>query len=650
MTENSNSIDAPAISIGFTGICWPSFSTAYADRRASATAAAAEPERDPEPQALREGGERLVEEHGLEALAVDGREAGPAKAAPLPAAIADGHPGAHEFVPGFCSSLQTSQNLTTNSTATARIAVIPSRTSRFTGAISITTVASTHVSAVATRAPITPPGAASSVVARPARGERAQQDRDQQHDLDSLAGLVEAEVRALRAQISPHFIYNSLGAIASFVRTDPERASDLLLEFADFTRYSFRRHGEFTTLADELRSVEQYLLLEQARFGERLRVVLRIAPEVLPVQVPFLSLQPLVENAVKHGLEGRAEGGTITVVASDLDRECEISIEDDGAGADPEHVRRALAGHQRVRGAGQRRRTAAAHLRRRVRPRRGDRTRRRHPRRRARARSTPRGCPHEPTPRSRREPAGPPTGLRVLVIDDERPALDELAFLLERDPRVHAVLTSDSATDALRVLQELSVDAVFLDISMPGLSGLELAQVLARFKTPPPVVFVTAHEQHAVEAFDLNAVDYVLKPVREERLAEAVRRVVEGVHPTRSGEEEQVAVELGGVTRFISRGDITYVEAQGDYARLHTAEGSHLLRTPLAALEEEWQPAGFVRIHRSLLVSLPHVEEVRTEGGRCTVLVGGTELAVSRRHTRALRDLLVRRNRPGGSR
>ena len=243
-----------------------------------------------------------------------------------------------------------------------------------------------------------------------------------------------------------------------------------------------------------------------------------------------------------------------------------------------------------------------------------------------------------------------PAPLRVLVIDDERPALDELAFLLGRDPRVGGVLTSDSATDALRVLQDLPVDAVFLDISMPGLSGLELAQVLARFRTPPPVVFVTAHEQHAVEAFDLNAVDYVLKPVREERLAEAVRRVVEGAGSARAVEDDQVAVELGGVTRFISRSDIRYVEAQGDYARLHTADGSHLLRTPLATLEQQWAPAGFVRIHRSLLVSLLHVDEVRTESGRCTVVVGGAELAVSRRHTRELRDLLVRRNRPGGSR
>jgi DNA-binding LytR/AlgR family response regulator len=238
------------------------------------------------------------------------------------------------------------------------------------------------------------------------------------------------------------------------------------------------------------------------------------------------------------------------------------------------------------------------------------------------------------------------TALRVLVLDDERPALDELAFLLDRDPRVATVLTSDSATDALRVLQETQVDAVFLDISMPGLDGLELAQVLSRFKQPPPIVFVTAHEQHAVEAFDLDAVDYVLKPVREERLAEAVRRVVDGGARANGG-DDQVAVELGGRTRLISRADIRWVEAQGDYARLHTADGSHLLRTPLTTLEQEWREAGFVRIHRSLLVALPHVTEIRTEAGRCSVVVGGQELQVSRRHTRELRDLLVRRNRPG---
>lgn len=154
----------------------------------------------------------------------------------------------------------------------------------------------------------------------------------------SRAKLAEAEIRALRAQISPHFIYNSLGAIASYVRTDPEHARELLLEFADFTRYSFRRHGEFTTLAEELRSIERYLILEQARFGGRLQVTLRVSPEVLPVTVPFLCLQPLVENAVRHGLEGREGTGRITIVAEDAGNEASLSIEDDGVGMAPELV------------------------------------------------------------------------------------------------------------------------------------------------------------------------------------------------------------------------------------------------------------------------------------------------------------------------
>lgn len=230
--------------------------------------------------------------------------------------------------------------------------------------------------------------------------------------------------------------------------------------------------------------------------------------------------------------------------------------------------------------------------------------------------------------------------MRVLVVDDELPTLDELRYLLEQDPRIREVVACDNATEALRILQERDVQAVFLDVQMPGLTGLELAQVLSRFTEPPPIVFVTAHEQHAVDAFDLRAVDYVLKPVRSERLAEAVRRVVEGTGgPTPSG-DEQIAVERGGVTRFINRSAIRYVEAQGDYARLHTAEDSHLLRAPLTQLEEQWGPAGFVRIHRSLLVALAHVQEVRMHNGRCTVRVGDTDLQVSRRHTRDLRELL----------
>jgi two-component system LytT family sensor kinase len=162
----------------------------------------------------------------------------------------------------------------------------------------------------------------------------------------------QAELRFLRAQISPHFIYNALTAIESFVRTDPERARELLVEFADFTRYSFRSHGQFTTMAEELRLVDTYLDLERARFGDRLRVTLRVAPEVLGVVVPSLVLQPLVENAIRHGIEPSEKEGNLSIAIADADNEALIVIEDDGVGADPIYLSRVLSGSGQGRGVG----------------------------------------------------------------------------------------------------------------------------------------------------------------------------------------------------------------------------------------------------------------------------------------------------------
>ena len=160
---------------------------------------------------------------------------------------------------------------------------------------------------------------------------------------ESRSRLALAEVRALRAQISPHLIYNALNTIGSFIRTDPDRARELLHEFADFTRYSFRGGGEFTTLKDELTNIERYVALERARFGDRLNVQLRIAPEVLQVVLPFLALQPLVENAIRHGLAGKQGGGTIILTAENEGSECVISVEDDGVGMDPKKLRDEVA-------------------------------------------------------------------------------------------------------------------------------------------------------------------------------------------------------------------------------------------------------------------------------------------------------------------
>lgn len=154
----------------------------------------------------------------------------------------------------------------------------------------------------------------------------------------SRQALAQAEVKALRAQISPHFVYNALNTISSLIRTDPAHARELLQEFAEFTRYSFRTDGFFTTLADELTNIHRYLTIEQARYGPRLNVRLKIAPEVLQVVMPFLVLQPLVENAVRHGLAKKPGGGLLTIIAEDNGAEALISVEDDGVGMDPDRL------------------------------------------------------------------------------------------------------------------------------------------------------------------------------------------------------------------------------------------------------------------------------------------------------------------------
>jgi DNA-binding LytR/AlgR family response regulator len=239
--------------------------------------------------------------------------------------------------------------------------------------------------------------------------------------------------------------------------------------------------------------------------------------------------------------------------------------------------------------------------------------------------------------------------LTVLAVDDEAPALDELAYLLGRHPDIGQVYRAGDATSALRELNGRIIDAIFLDINMPGLSGIELAGVLANFAHRPLVVFVTAHDDRAVAAFDVGAIDYLLKPIREDRLDEAVRRVA----AARSGQtdvddSDVIPAELGGVTHLVPRDSIGWVEAEGDYARLHSASGSHLVRIPLSTLETRWRDRGFQRVHRSYLVALRLVTGLRTSEGSVLVRLRSNgaspavELPVSRRQARELRDRVVR--------
>lgn len=144
---------------------------------------------------------------------------------------------------------------------------------------------------------------------------------------------------ALRSRFSAHFVHNTLTAIASYVRTDPVRARELLTEFADFTRYSFRSGGEMTTVGDELENAQRYLALECARFGSRLRTEVAAAPEVRGVALPPFVIAPLVENAVRHGIEPVPGGGAVSVFAAGHGSDCVITVSDDGAGMGPEATR-----------------------------------------------------------------------------------------------------------------------------------------------------------------------------------------------------------------------------------------------------------------------------------------------------------------------
>jgi DNA-binding LytR/AlgR family response regulator len=248
--------------------------------------------------------------------------------------------------------------------------------------------------------------------------------------------------------------------------------------------------------------------------------------------------------------------------------------------------------------------------------------------------------------------------LRVLVVDDEQPAVDEISWLLRQQGDVLELHTAANATAALRLLDEHTIDVVFLDIEMPDLSGLELARVLRRFASPPAVVFVTAFERHAVDAFEVKAVDYVLKPIRTDRLDDTMRRIVAlipraaaleaagdpALAPSGSvvgGPRSRLAVESAGRTSFVDRVDVVAVEAARDYVRLHTALKSYLVRIPISELESEWSTVGFVRVHRSYLVAVSHVRELLSEGQGLTVLVGSLTIPVSRTYSRNLRERLV---------
>ena len=240
--------------------------------------------------------------------------------------------------------------------------------------------------------------------------------------------------------------------------------------------------------------------------------------------------------------------------------------------------------------------------------------------------------------------------VRALVVDDEPVARTGLARMLSSVDWLECVGDAASGPAAVEAIDRLEPDVVFLDVEMPGFSGTE---VLRRAKHAAHVVFTTAYSQHAVAAFELGALDYVVKPFGEERLRAALDRVRAALGEPRTGAYDRFAQAMGRgpMSRLFVRtgrnivpvavADIAWFEAEGDYVAAHVPPSHHLVHVALNRIEERLDPARFVRIHRTCIVNLDHVAAFRRgpEGRLCAEMKDGTRLDVSRARAKDLRSL-----------
>ncbi len=244
--------------------------------------------------------------------------------------------------------------------------------------------------------------------------------------------------------------------------------------------------------------------------------------------------------------------------------------------------------------------------------------------------------------------------LTILAVDDERTQLEDLARLLRTFPLVEDVECAFDGHEALLKASNQRYEAIFLDVRMPDLDGVELGRILRRFSEPPQLVFVTAYDTAAVDAFELRALDYLRKPVSRQRVAEALERVAAAVdaghqdahngharHPSHAPTDTEMVAAANvrtGSTRLIARSSILYVQSHGDFVRIVTEDGRYLLRGTLAEIERRWEQFGFVRVHRQYVANLPKAVELRPQLGGTAELAfaDGQTIPIARRHTAAL--------------
>ena len=459
----------------------------------------------------------------------------------------------------------------------------------------------------------------------------------------------QARLNALRMQLDPHFLFNALNTISSHVERDPKLTRLMIEHLGDLLRMSLEsKDRQEVPLAEELAFLDHYLAIQKIRFGRRLKVEIDVAPEVRYASVPSLFLQPLVENAIRHGISHRASGGTVQVTAEPVGGKLAIRVADDGAGLPPGWTLENSNGPGLVG-------DARAH-RRPVSERRRQLCHQGHAKRAARWWKS--FCPCASWEKKPMKPAL--ENIKVLVVDDEAPARQRLLDLLRRDPQIGTILEACNGQDAVELIEDHHPDLVFLDVQMPELDGLGVIDAIGAAEMPL-TVFITAYDQHAIRAFESNALDYLLKPFSDERfegalarakarleersLLEFGQRVMKMVSAAPQNADkrwDRLVVKSGGSTRFIRVVDVDWIEAAGVYVNLHVAGKEFLYRTALNDLADRLDPRRFVRVHRSAIVNIESIVQLEpiSHGEFDVVLRNGSRARVSRTYRAQLEKRL----------
>lgn len=244
-------------------------------------------------------------------------------------------------------------------------------------------------------------------------------------------------------------------------------------------------------------------------------------------------------------------------------------------------------------------------------------------------------------------------GMKILIVDDEQPARKKLRTFLEKEKGVALILEAGNGVEAARLISEDKPDLVFLDIQMPGMNGFEMIEAVG-VENMPAVIFVTAYDQYALAAFEVQAIDYLLKPFDQARFKKSFQRAVTlaQAKPENTALLQRLLAEIGAEKTFLQRlmvnagarfffiktSEILYLSAEEKYVNLHTEKGAYLMRETMTGLEARLDPSKFIRIHRSYLVNVDFIKELLPEshGDYLARLKNGVELPVSRRYRERL--------------